>query len=210
MTSHLLDNDRPFPFQALMSFVYRLAKVRGHRSTWSGCIMRETEKEKKTLTPVQRKSVYNNNLSPQWLYFRRNKQFTVWPLARVGKLVSRNKTWRCIPFSHVTEVMWQGHWPLSSSCRSEAKAVSASVSAVKRRSPRWSRADSSINTESTSWQREREREREWEKRQKKTDLWFGKIWTRLVMFYICLHDNRMILFTSSSHVARAQCVSISK
>lgn len=47
MTSHLLDNDGLFPFQALMSFVYRLARVRGHRSTWSGCIMRETEKGRK-------------------------------------------------------------------------------------------------------------------------------------------------------------------
>lgn len=41
------DITSPRQRQALSPFVYRLAKVRGHRGTWSGCIMRETEKGRK-------------------------------------------------------------------------------------------------------------------------------------------------------------------
>lgn len=47
MTSHLLDNEGLIPIQALMSFVYHLTNVRGHRGTQRVCIMRETEKESK-------------------------------------------------------------------------------------------------------------------------------------------------------------------
>lgn len=149
VTSHLLDNDGLFPIQALMSFVYRLAGVRGHRSTWSGCIMREAANKGKHWPPVVGKCVgLDNSLSSPQLCFSRDKHVTVRPLAggRAG-----TKCCRAFPaFTHVTVVMWVGHWPLSSSCRSEGKAVSASVSAVKRRSPRWRTADSSINTDSTS------------------------------------------------------------
>lgn len=47
MTSHLLDNEGLIPIQALMSFVYHLTNVRGHRDTQRVCIMREMEKESK-------------------------------------------------------------------------------------------------------------------------------------------------------------------